>query len=197
MKNKIFASLTSIIVVGSIIWLIFFSDYFEIVVSSIFSILSFLFFLFIASLVSYYLFLMTKKWLTIGLDESEKDGAVTILAIIVYGSIIYALYYFMSLYSDEIESVSLALLRIIVGTFILYGILIAFFEKALKTIDLTIKKSLILLAVSLIICIIIDYLFGDIIISWLKSNWYYLVGGLVGIALISIIIDNKKKPTSN
>lgn len=181
-----------------IIWLIFFSDYWDSVLGYIASFIGIIIGLIILGSVIFFLYAVTKKWLTEGLDESEKDVAVLILAVIVYGAIFYALYYYISPYFDDIESGLIYLMKIIVGAFVLAMPFVMGFSKILTlNIKQENKSTLYTLIIALISSITLEFFYGDSIMKWLGNNWYYLVGGFFVIVIIFVLIEIKKKPTPN
>lgn len=145
------------------------------------------------------LYITTKKWLTTGLNEGEKDWAVRTLVIIFLGLILFAIYYFIMHYFDVIETVMIHIVRIVIFGFgiFMFFVLVLFptFQKFFPSSDKKKSEPILLIAIiSLIASIIIELLYGEIIVSWFKTIWYYPVGGIFLISIITIILKNIKKP---
>lgn len=137
----------------------------------------------------------TKKWLTVGLNEVEYNGAVGILAFIFYGTLLTVTIRLFVSYEDKINSFVFYLILFL----IVFSILLPSFS--FLTIRLNFfgseKNEIIKIITTLLISIGLTYFFGEYIISWFKDNWYYFVGGLVLIGMISgiisIVIKNRNK----
>ena len=190
MKNKIGSFLWIILGWTILIGIIYFI---EVVVSSIAIILGLL----MIAVVFFFLYVITHKWLTTGLNENEKDIAVIMLAAIVYGAIFYTLYYYISPYFDDIESGLQYLLKIIVSTFVLALPFSIVFDKILLLSNKQESKLvLITFITALLSSITLEYFYGYFIMKWLENNWFYLLGGFIVISIIYAYLIIKKNPTS-
>lgn len=192
MKSKVNSFKSILVLIVAIAGIVYFYDYVKIIVHSILGFFGLLFALFIFFLLIYSLYSVTKKWLTVGLDNEEKDVAVIILAIIIYGSIFSGLFNLLNSFEDEINSVVFYLIKIVLSSIFLIGIMTLFIEKILNIQNITSKQSLLLIFITLISVIIIEYFYGDKIMGWLENNWYYLLGGFLLISIISFLLVNKK-----
>jgi len=137
------------------------------------------------------------KWLTIGLDNNEKNGAVAILAIIIFGSLFYGISHLLYSYEEKITMVVSYIFKIIIGTILIGFLPLLFYDIKIRTKNSDnqgyLKYMLIVSAISLILSIVMNYLYGEIIIFWLKNNWFFLLGGLILVLLISNFVGNKSK----
>lgn len=159
---------------------------------------------FLYSLVSFYILFVlivvkTRKWLTIGLSNSEKDAAVIILAVIVYGFIFFQAIKLMIKYNQQLDAAFIYFIKVIAGSFILWVALALLFEAVIYNL---LKKryvkhaNILLYLVSIVIIIIVESFFGDKIVAFLGKNWYYFLGGFFLLSFLVVLVDKIKKKTN-
>jgi hypothetical protein len=140
------------------------------------------------------------------LDEiRDKDtGKVSSFVIIPIIIPIIAVFYYYTSYSEEMELVFFFLLRVIVGTYLLFAIIEALVVSIVIAlgfgyVEFSKEKErmikVLIIVMSLVSIIIINYFFGDNIILFLKNNWYYFLAGFIVVVLIYDFVANFKKKT--
>ncbi len=203
MKTNANLFLSVSISIAIIIAIALFYNHFEDTVDSVFRFISLVIGWIIVIAISLFLlwvvFYYTNKWLTVGLDNDEKNGAVVILAISIFWALFYGISQLFTSYEEEISSGIYYLYRIALGTSIIFSLLLWFNKKISNDRASKNKKDFILflslLILALISSIILEYFIGDEVTYWLQDNWYYPLGILLLIVLASSIYSsNKKKP---
>jgi hypothetical protein len=195
MKDKFLAVITIICLLVIVVCVIVYFEYVVLFFGFVLATIHFIMLTGLAFYILYLLFDKTNKWLTIGLDNHEKDFTVFVLVFIIYGGIIFGIRYLLLLFVGA-DKVGEFIFKNIIGTIlimIIYGNIVFKIFGGDTIRENFLLFSMIFVSVSVASSITLNYFFGDDIISWFISYWYYLLGVLVLASIIIALYDHFKR----